>query len=196
LQIIGGAAHASFLRRHLRKAHAILNPPLNELSVAMVNDRTMSDLHLRFMNIAGPTDVLTFPLELDTVTPGTILDNRGRKPRSAARESREPGLVPPTIQIQEIAIGSHPLALTGEVVICVPEARRRSREHGTTLQQELLLYALHGMLHLCGFDDRTDRDFKRMHRTEDQILARLGVGPVFDSSKARRIARRAVSGDD
>jgi probable rRNA maturation factor len=67
----------------------------------------------------------------------------------------------------------------GEVVICVSEARRRARAHGVPVEKELLLYALHGMLHLCGFDDRTDRDFAAMHRTEDQILTAIGVGPVF-----------------
>jgi probable rRNA maturation factor len=69
--------------------------------------------------------------------------------------------------------------LSGEVVICVPEARRRCKETGLDLRKELLLYALHGMLHLCGFDDRTDRQFSRMHRMEDEILTRLGVGPAF-----------------
>jgi probable rRNA maturation factor len=46
-----------------------------------------------------------------------------------------------------------------------------------------LLYSLHGMLHLCGFDDRTEPDFRRMHQTEDEILTRLGVGPVFQPGK-------------
>jgi probable rRNA maturation factor len=65
----------------------------------------------------------------------------------------------------------------GEVVVCVPEARRQAR--GVPVRLELLLYALHGMLHLSGFDDRTDRAFRTMHRTEDDILTRLGFGPVF-----------------
>ena len=39
-----------------------------------------------------------------------------------------------------------------------PEAMRQSKTRGTPVKHELLLlYALHGMLHLCGFDDRTDR---------------------------------------
>ena len=135
-----GARHVPFLRRHLRRAHEHLNPTLREMSLALVNDARMSALHARFMNVAGPTDVLTFPLDEDA---------RGR-------------------------------AISGEVVVCVPEARRRARELRVPVERELLLYALHGMLHLCGFDDRTDRDFARMHRTEDMILAKLGVGPVFD----------------
>jgi ssRNA-specific RNase YbeY (16S rRNA maturation enzyme) len=51
------------------------------------------------------------------------------------------------------------------------------------LGRELLLYALHGMLHLCAFDDRTDREFQIMHEREDQILIRLGIGAVFDPGK-------------
>src|SRR5690349_18711728 len=60
-----GKALVPFLRKHLRAAHAILKPSLSELSLALVGDATMSDLHQRFMNIAGPTDVLTFPLDDD-----------------------------------------------------------------------------------------------------------------------------------
>ena len=134
-----GREHVAYLRRHLRSAHALLAPPLAELSLALVGDKRMADLHVRFMDIQGPTDVLTFPLDEDA---------RGR-------------------------------VTAGEVVVCVPEAKRRAGEHGVTVRQELLLYAVHGLLHLCGFDDKNDRDFRRMHRTEDDILAKLGVGPVF-----------------
>lgn len=116
----------------------------------------MAELHEQFLGIAGPTDVLTFPLEVD---------RRGR-----------------------------PLA--GEVVVCVPEARRRSAAEGTGLRQEVLLYALHGLLHLCGFDDRTRSGFAAMHRTEDAILTTLGIGPVFSArgdSHAKRKASTANS---
>jgi probable rRNA maturation factor len=70
-------------------------------------------------------------------------------------------------------------AVSGEVIVCVAEARRGAKRHKTLIQKELLLYALHGMLHLNGMDDRTDSDFNRVHRMEDQILRRLGVGAVF-----------------
>src|SRR6478609_7887624 len=64
---------------------------------------------------------------------------------------------------------------SGEVVVCVAEARRRAKDHKERPERELLLYALHGMLHLCGYDDRTAADFRRMHRTEDKILTQLGI---------------------
>lgn len=138
-----GKSHAPFISRLLRRAHQILEPRLETLSLALVGDKRMADLHERFMGIPGPTDVLTFPLDLDP---------RGR----------------PT---------------SGEVVVCVPEATRRARGNGQPVERELLLYALHGMLHLCGYDDKTPRDYRRMHRTEDMILTQLGVGPVFDLAR-------------
>jgi rRNA maturation RNase YbeY len=74
--------------------------------------------------------------------------------------------------------------IAGEVVVCVPEARRRAKAEGVGVDRELLLYALHGMLHLSGFDDRTDAGFAAMHRTEDKILTAIGVGPVFAPAAA------------
>jgi probable rRNA maturation factor len=134
-----GAAHSSFIQSQIKRAHAMLGSSLAELSIALVGDRQMSDLHFHFMSIAGPTDVLTFPLEMDA---------RGQM-------------------------------VCGEIIICVPEGRRRARQQGVPLAHELLLYAVHGMLHLSGYDDKTAREFKIMHRTEDDLLTRLGVGAVF-----------------
>lgn len=145
-----GAKEAPFLRRHLRAANALLPHSLKDVSIALVSDATMSKLHQQFMNIAGPTDVLTFPLD----------------------ETNQ----------------------SGEIVICVPEARRRAKEQHARLGNELLLYAIHGMLHLCGMDDRTQKGFERMHRMEDEILTRLGVGAVFAArpvKRARREKRRS-----
>src|SRR5204862_7574758 len=119
-----GARFVPYLRRYLRAAHGILRPPLREMSVALVGDRRMAKLHEQFMGVASPTDVLTFPLDVDA---------RGK-------------------------------VLSGDVAVCVPEARRQARPHGVTTERELLLYALHGLLHLCGYDDRTDAAFATMHR--------------------------------
>ncbi len=138
-----GKRFIPFLRLHLPAAHAILDPPLAELSLALVGDARMAQLHEQFLGIPGPTDVLTFPLDTD---------HYGR----------------PT---------------SGEVVVCVPEAGRRAKELGNPVERELLLYALHGLLHLCGHDDKTDSGYRRMHRTEDMILTQLGVGPVFNTKR-------------
>ena len=79
------------------------------------------------------------------------------------------------------------------IVICVPEARRRAKEQRSSARNELLLYAIHGMLHLCGFDDRTEAAFQKMHRMEDDILIRLGLGPVFEPADSSRSTRALAS---
>jgi rRNA maturation RNase YbeY len=134
------------LVRHVRKVRSMLASSLQELSIALVGNPQMSELHHEFLGILGPTDVLTF--ELDS-------DSRGR-------------------------------VTSGEIAICVPEARRQAKLRGGKIEHEVLLYAIHGMLHLSGFDDKSDRGFQLMHRREDQILTALGVGPVFGSAPTKK----------
>ena len=74
----------------------------------------------------------------------------------------------------------------GEVIVCVPEAERRAKDLGADLADELLLYSLHGLLHLSGFDDRTPSDFKAMHQREDQILKQIGIGKLFHRPPSSR----------
>lgn len=137
-----GREMSAYLQRQLKQAHALLKPPLREMSLALVGEATMSRLHEEFLGIAGPTDVITFELDHDA---------RGR-------------------------------VTSGEVVVCVPVARRQAELRGIAARVETLLYALHGMLHLCGFDDKTESAFKQMHAKEDQILTRLGVGKAFSAA--------------
>ena len=68
-----------------------------------------------------------------------------------------------------------------DIAVCLPEARRRSLELGHDPLRELLLYALHGILHVIGHDDHDDDDYARMHAEEDRLLERIGLGRVFDS---------------
>jgi probable rRNA maturation factor len=134
-----GKPHARRLARLLRKAHSLLKTRVQELSVAIVGDKQMADLHESFMGIRGPTDVLTF--ELDHDPKGHVT--------------------------------------AGEVVVNLHEAARAARDHRVPVADELLLYALHGLLHLSGYDDTTKNAYTKMHRKEDEILTALGIGPIF-----------------
>jgi probable rRNA maturation factor len=69
------------------------------------------------------------------------------------------------------------LALGGDV------ARREAASRGHSAYHELLLYAVHGTLHLLGHDDHAPRARARMRRAERAWLAALGVGPVFRSRR-------------
>ncbi len=67
----------------------------------------------------------------------------------------------------------------GEIVVCLDEARRQAQRRGHDTRVEVLLYAVHGLLHLLGEDDHDDADYRRMHRREDELLIALGIGAVF-----------------
>ncbi len=77
--------------------------------------------------------------------------------------------------------------IAGEIVICSTIAKTRFRRLSHPLAHELLLYAIHGLLHLCAFDDRTASTFAAMHAKEDEILTRIGIGPVFGAGKCTSI---------
>lgn len=127
-----------WLESSLRRALAASGLATGRLSVVLVDDALMSELHMDYCQEEGTTDVLTFDL----------------------RESQEE-------------------ALDGEVVICLDEAARRAGELSHPVRHEVLLYAVHGVMHLLGEDDHEPDAFERMHTRENAILSAIGVGPVF-----------------
>ena len=94
---------------------------LREISVVLISDRRMAELHRRFLQESGPTDVITF---------------------------------------------QH-----GEIFVSTETARRQARRFGTSLEHELRLYIVHGLLHLHGFDDTTPRSAAQMKRTQEKVVA-------------------------
>lgn len=61
--------------------------------------------------------------------------------------------------------------LEGEVYVDLDTAAERCAEFGTDYEAEAVRYALHGVLHLCGYDDATPDEKAAMHRLEDRYLA-------------------------
>ncbi len=70
-------------------------------------------------------------------------------------------------------------ALTGQIVVCADVAATQARRRGHSARRELMLYVVHGLLHLTGWDDATDAQAQRMHAREDQLLADFGAGTVY-----------------
>jgi probable rRNA maturation factor len=68
--------------------------------------------------------------------------------------------------------------LAGELVIGAEVAQAQARERGHDVQQELALYVIHGLLHLCGYDDKTDEAAQEMRRRERHYLAALGLPDI------------------
>jgi probable rRNA maturation factor len=126
---IGLTALRDFARRALReclklrrtKPTALIT--LEEVSVILVSDRRMAELHQRFLNEHGPTDVITF---------------------------------------------QH-----GEIVISAETAWRKARAFRTSLEHELGLYLVHGLLHLRGFDDKTAAGAAEIKRLQEKLVAQV-----------------------
>ena len=86
--------------------------------------------------------------------------------------------------------------LSGEVVLSAEMAAATARAAGTDPEAELALYLVHGLLHLCGYDDHSAEDVAAIRRREGEILASAGlintfpmVGPTGPDGAGRESAR-------
>lgn len=66
--------------------------------------------------------------------------------------------------------------VTGEVYIGIETVKDNAVEFNTTFRREVLRVLVHGILHLAGFDDRTEREKKEMRKLEDIYLDKFFSG--------------------
>ena len=88
--------------------------------------------------------------------------------------------------------------LEGEVVLSADTAAGSCGRFGWTLDDELLLYAVHGTLHLVGYDDGAPEDRQRMRERESHYLAGFGLEARYDETdgdQASDTDRPAASGE-
>ena len=71
--------------------------------------------------------------------------------------------------------------LAGELIVSAELARDTARQARTAPAAELALYIVHGLLHLCGFDDQDAASAAAMRRREAEVLEALGVPNTFAS---------------
>ena len=121
--------------------------PLVELSVLLVDELAMTELHERWMGEPGPTDVLAFPMD------------ELRPPQPGAREDSgtDPGLL-------------------GDVVLCPQVAAEQAKQAGHDTQDELSLLCVHGILHLLGYDHAEPDEHAAMFGLQDQLLKSWRAG--------------------
>ena len=100
-------------------------------------------------------------------------------------------IVPPVSRFARIRLGitptdvlSFPLSephskkLAGELVIGAEVALEQATQRGHDVQAEIALYVIHGLLHLCGFDDKSERAAAAMRKRERHYLALLGLPDI------------------
>ena len=77
----------------------------------------------------------------------------------------------PEIDMNELDI---PRVL-GDIIICTDVAHEQAENYGHSFERELGFLALHGFLHLLGYDHMTDEDEKEMSGRQDAILNAYGL---------------------
>ncbi len=61
----------------------------------------------------------------------------------------------------------------GEIYISVDRARIQAAEYGVALEEEIARLIVHGLLHLQGYDDRTEAERQQMRKLEDRFLEKI-----------------------
>jgi len=129
------------------------------VSVAVVDDAAIAELHGRYLGEPEPTDVLSFFLECEN---------------------------------------GH---LEGEVVVSAQTAAIEAARFGWSPADELLLYVVHGTLHLAGHEDATREGRNAMRRRERVCLKRFGLavrygagGAEHRTARSRRSRTRETGG--
>jgi len=63
----------------------------------------------------------------------------------------------------------------GDLVVCIPTAKRQAKVYGNGFFYELMFYVCHGILHLMGYKDKTKKDAARMDRLQKVTLKKIGL---------------------
>jgi probable rRNA maturation factor len=114
------------------------------VAIRMVSDAEMARLNETYRKKKGTTDVLSFPAE------------ERRRPGNLRRQLKK-------VRDAEL----------GDIAISPVVAKRNAKLYGRTLNEEIQILILHGVLHLLGYDHETDRG--EMERVEMRLRRRLGM---------------------
>ena len=124
-----------------------------EMSLSIVSPDEIQSLNNSFRGVDSVTDVLSFP----------TIDNPERKVLDITQFSAD-----------VINSDTHKLNL-GDVIICKERAIEQANEYGHSVKREMSFLALHGLLHLLGYDHVDGADEEQMTRLQSEILAKFKI---------------------
>ncbi|NMH74861.1 rRNA maturation RNase YbeY [Bacillus sp. RO2] len=116
-----------------------------ELSVTFVNNDRIQEINREYRDKDRPTDVISFAME--EMGEGEI----------------------------EIHYDEDAPRMLGDIIISIPKAEEQAEEYGHSVKRELGFLALHGLLHLLGYDHENEADEKVMFDKQKEILDAYGL---------------------
>ena len=136
--------YANVVKMVLQRACTVVGCPKGAVSVIFIGDAKMLKLNREYRGKDKTTNVLAFPSE----APHPPL-SRGEREIERMRE-----------RVRDL----------GDIFICLPEAKREAKKYDWTLRYEIARLALHGFLHLLGYDHVKEREARKMELLEQKIL--------------------------
>ncbi len=116
-----------------------------EVAVTFMTDEAIQEVNAQYRGKDVPTDVISFALEEMTEGEVAIVAEEGM-----------------------------PMVL-GDILISVETAARQAGEYGHDFKREIGFLALHGFLHLLGYDHMTEEEETKMFGRQKEILASFGL---------------------
>lgn len=123
------------------------------ISVTIVDNSAIHAINKEHLQHDYPTDVISFQLDWTS----SAFDV---PPLSA--DSRSAGA-----------------SIEGEIVVSYDYAQQNAAEGNWSTADEVTLYVIHGLLHICGYDDLSVAEKRIMRQRERSVLAGLGLHPVY-----------------
>lgn len=147
-----GLKYRATVRKVIKKAISHLSQSSQiELSVSFLSEEEIKSLNNAQRNVDSVTDVLSFPyLQLQPFEKVSNQGDADRNPRTGD-------------------------VLLGEIMICPLRAKQQAEEYGHSQRREIAFLALHGFLHLCGFDHVEQSQEEQMMATAESVLKSLKI---------------------
>lgn len=130
-----------------------------EVDINFVGKKEIHRQNREFREVDNPTDVLSFPNLLKVgVTDSQVIANTLTKENYISDYNPENGTI-----------------FLGCITICKDVVFRQAKEFGNSRAREMTYMAVHGLLHLLGFDHMKEEDKKEMRKVEEEIMDRLDL---------------------
>lgn len=117
-----------------------------ELSISFVDNNEIQEINRDYRGKDVPTDVISFALE-ESVEGELMIDAGGL----------------------DIPV------MLGDIIISIEKAKEQAEEYKHSYERELGFLAVHGFLHLLGYDHMNEEDEKKMFSRQEDILGEFGL---------------------
>lgn len=122
-----------------------------DVVISLVSDEEIHELNRTYRGKDAPTDVLSFAMMEEA--------------------AEEPEIFFDAEDADQIEQDD----MLGDIIISVPTAKRQAESYGHSLERELAFLAVHGFLHLIGYDHGTEEEEQEMFSRQEAIMEAAGI---------------------